>query len=94
MIFSTLANINYYDRSSAWVGEVVSANDAHPVVECSNKGICDRKTGECECFANYEGIACERTVCPNSCSDAGASRRQLALGFAPPLGTPRSIGCV
>ena len=45
MIFSTLSYYNYYDRSSAWVGEVVSANDAHPVVECSNKGICDRKTG-------------------------------------------------
>ena len=32
-----------------------TANEAHPQVECSNKGICDRKTGECMCFENYDG---------------------------------------
>ena len=62
------------------MGDVQGANDAHPVVECSNKGACNRKTGECECYANYEGIACERTVCPNKCSDAGVcyTEKQLA----------------
>lgn len=47
--------LTYLIRSEAWVGSVVAANDLHPVVECSNKGLCDRKTGECQCFTNYEG---------------------------------------
>ena len=87
-------------KSSAWVGDVVSANDAHPVVECSNKGLCDRKTGECECFANYEGIACERTVCPNACSDAGVcfTQKQLATEASTTYSTPwdaeKHVGCV
>merc|ERR1711871_1938435 len=55
----------------AWVGEVVNANDVHPWVECSNKGTCDRKTGTCSCFPGYDGVACQRTTCPNNCNDRG-----------------------
>ena len=58
-------------RDFAWVGTVVNANDLHPWVECSNKGVCDRTTGECQCFPGYEGVACQRTVCPNNCNDRG-----------------------
>jgi hypothetical protein len=51
-------------RSAAWVSyPVVGANDAHDVVECSAKGLCDRKTGECQCFDNYDG---ERPAPPHS----------------------------
>ena len=32
-------------KDFAWVGEVVNANDLHPWVECSNKGLCDRASG-------------------------------------------------
>jgi len=93
-------------KSKAWVGEVVNANDAHPVVECSNKGICDRKKGECVCFPNYDGIACERTVCPNKCSDAGVcfTESQLAAEAGPnpatdvtyttPWDAEKHVGCV
>jgi len=56
----------------------MNANDAHPVVECSNKGTCDRSTGECVCFPNYDGIACERSICPNKCSDAGVCFTQVS----------------
>lgn len=44
---------------------------AHQSAECSNQGSCDRKSGECKCFDNYEGKACTRTVCPESCSGHG-----------------------
>jgi len=87
-------------RSKAWVGEVVNANDAHPVVECANKGTCDRKSGECECFDNYEGIACERTVCPNRCSDSGVcfTEQQLATEAGRAYNTPwdaeKHVGCL
>jgi len=40
-------------------------------MECSNKGLCNRKTGACECFDGYTGEACQRTSCPNDCSGAG-----------------------
>jgi hypothetical protein len=39
--------------------------------ECSGRGACDRKTGECVCDAGYEGDSCQRTVCPNACSGHG-----------------------
>merc|ERR1712072_1102941 len=34
-------------------------------------GICDGKSGECACFDGYEGIACQRTVCPDNCNGHG-----------------------
>lgn len=49
-------------------------NEAHAYMECSNKGLCDRASGECVCFDGYEGSACQRTVCPNSCSGHGVCR--------------------
>ena len=43
----------------------------HYYMECSNKGICDRKSGDCECFDGYEGSSCQRASCPNDCSGHG-----------------------
>jgi len=40
-------------------------------MECSNKGICDRQAGTCECFEGYEGSACQRASCPSDCSGHG-----------------------
>jgi hypothetical protein len=47
------------------------ADEGHFYMECANKGLCNRKTGDCECFDGYEGTACARTVCPNTCSGHG-----------------------
>jgi len=46
-------------------------DSAHYYSECSNKGICDRASGICECFEAYEGSACQRASCPNQCSGHG-----------------------
>merc|ERR1712072_888010 len=68
--------------------------------ECSNKGICNRKTGECECFDNYDGISCERTVCPNDCSARGIcyTEKQLAAEasktYTSPWDSMKHVGCV
>lgn len=39
-------------------------DEGHFYRECSNKGICNRKSGQCECFPGYEGEGCARTTCP------------------------------
>lgn len=39
--------------------------------ECSDMGLCDRTTGQCNCFAGYTGAACQRTSCPNDCNGHG-----------------------
>lgn len=44
----------------------VLLNTAHAYRECSNKGICDRQTGDCQCFSGYEGSACQRASCPTN----------------------------
>jgi len=43
---------------------VVLDNSAHEYRECSNKGICDRGSGDCKCFEGYHGSACQRAHCP------------------------------
>ena len=55
----------------AWVDTPDSVGNHHRYAECSNKGICNRGTGECECFPGYEGKGCQRTSCPNDCSGHG-----------------------
>jgi len=55
----------------AWVDAPDKTGHHHKYVECAAKGICDRETGLCECFDGYEGKACQRTSCPNSCSGHG-----------------------
>jgi len=43
----------------------VVPNSAHDYMECSNKGLCDRTSGECECLSGYDGVACQRASCPS-----------------------------
>lgn len=90
----------YHHRDVAWVGGASNLDDAHPIKECSNKGVCDRTTGECVCFSNYDGIACERTVCPNDCNLAGVcfTQKQLAIEagrvYSTPWDAEKQLGCV
>lgn len=55
----------------------VIADTAHYYMECSNKGLCDRSTGECSCYEGYDGVACQRASCPgfpDSCSGHGVCK--------------------
>ncbi len=88
-------------RGVAWVSSsVVKANDVHPLTECSNRGLCDRKTGLCMCSYDYEGLACERTTCPYDCNMNGVcySQRELADNAGAVYSTPwdanKQMGCL
>ena len=51
------------------IGDVSTASNpdvAHEEgTECSGWGFCDRKTGNCNCRAGWEGSACQYMACPN-----------------------------
>jgi len=87
-------------KDFAWVASVVGANDLHPWVECSNKGLCNRQTGECECFAGYDGIACQRSVCPDNCNDRGTCWPQKIFAhragriYTEPWDALKNVGCL
>lgn len=55
----------------AWVDTPDKTGAFHRYAECANRGLCNRETGECQCFDGYEGKACQRTTCPNDCSGHG-----------------------
>ena len=55
----------------AW-GDAPNGNDrAHDYTECSSRGICDRKTADCNCYDGFTGDACHYTMCPNDCNGHG-----------------------
>lgn len=68
------------DVNEMWQG---GANDgAHFYSECSGKGVCNRGSGECECYDGFSGSSCQRTTCPNDCSGHGQcyTLREIAAG--------------
>jgi len=66
----------------AWVDTPDINGKFHKYAECSGQGLCARDSGLCECFPGYEGKACQRTVCPNSCSGHGRCDYIQNLGYA------------
>nr|BAH60835.1 tubular mastigoneme protein [Ochromonas danica] len=66
----------------AWVDTPDNTVAFHKYAECANRGICNRETGECQCFDGYEGKGCQRSTCPNACSGHGTCEyiEELAFG--------------
>jgi len=65
----------------AWVDSPLLDGSTHNYAECANKGKCNRVTGECECYSGYEGKACGRQSCPNSCSGHGTCEAMKDLTY-------------
>ena len=57
------------------------------MTECSNRGTCIRRTGECQCQEGFSGAACERLDCPSDpetgieCSGRGSCVSVELMGF-------------
>ena len=87
-------------KSAAWADSATANSVAHVSAECSNKGACDRKTGECKCFDGYDGKACERTLCPGNCNNRGRCVKQEQLAYeasktySSPWDALKHVGCV
>eukprot|EP00606_Chrysophyceae_sp_TOSAG23-5_P000446 GSChrysophyteH2.ASY1.ANO1.877.1 assembled CDS len=85
---------------TAWVGSIINSNDMHPIAECSNKGVCNRSDGLCECFAGYDGLACQRHTCPENCNDRGTCFPERILAskasyvYDSPWDANKSVGCI
>lgn len=58
-------------QGPAWFSYPTADDTAHSLAECSNKGRCNRRTGQCECQIMFEGAACERMTCPGKTSPLG-----------------------
>lgn len=71
----------YCPYELAWVDSPNADGATHNYAECAGKGICDRETGECECFGGYEGKACARQSCPDSCSGHGTCEFMSELTY-------------
>ncbi|CAM9905601.1 unnamed protein product, partial [Discosporangium mesarthrocarpum] len=68
----------------AWTDFPSAKDVAHADgAECSNMGTCDRSTGTCFCREGFEGPACSRLSCANSCSGHGRclSMSEAASGW-------------
>jgi len=78
----------------------MNANDLHPTVECSNKGNCNRSTGLCSCYNGYDGLACQRHICPDNCNNRGTCFPERILAskasrtYDNVWDSNKSLGCV
>jgi hypothetical protein len=49
-------------KGPAWADKALAEDTAHQSAECSNAGVCDRKTGSCSCYDGFTGSACQRSM--------------------------------
>jgi len=56
-------------QGTAWSDHATGFNIAHGDALCSNRGLCNHRTGKCECKEGFEGKACGDMKCPANDGD-------------------------
>ena len=69
----------------------VMTQSAHEYAECSNAGLCDRKTGTCLCQPGFEGASCQRMSCPNYLSSSSPVKYHAYMGECSGHGVCRTL---
>lgn len=73
-------------KELSWSDSPDGGGNFHQYETCSGRGICDFKTGECDCVDGYDGKACQRQTCPNDCSGHGTCEYIDDLAFGKTYG--------
>jgi hypothetical protein len=57
-------------------------NDHNQVLECSGRGVCERKDGKCKCEAGFMGSACQYAIADKGdCNERGVAKPLKALAL-------------
>lgn len=59
-------NLRTCPYGKAWFGAPEDDHNSHALMECSNRGICERDSGLCFCQSMFSGNACDNMKCPVS----------------------------
>ena len=91
----------------AWTDVASTDDTAHAKAECSNRGLCDRTTGVCDCMGGFTGKACEEMSCDFDCYGKGTclSMKHMAsttfaeetseqYSYTTPWDAEKIFGCV
>merc|ERR1712178_217338 len=76
----------------AWAASPIADNSHKQLVECSGKGTCDRKSGECQCYDGFWGEGCRRSACPNEFSGPDCSEIECPSTSDPLGGEGNEMG--
>eukprot|EP00038_Savillea_parva_P002056 m.110279 g.110279 ORF g.110279 m.110279 type:complete len:1744 (+) comp10710_c0_seq3:124-5355(+) len=63
---------------------VLPAGACHGSPTCSNNGVCNTTSNQCQCYQGYGGADCSQNQCPNNCAGYNYTHGAPTLGTCQP----------